>query len=380
MTGKLYKSICLLILVAAQPILAQPASELVVTAPFSKTINLTIANALDITKHTLKNVRFAPGNIDETPANTSYSEKTKQITRSYKVSEKDKLSINNKFGRVTINVWGKDEIKVDVIVKSYEISDGKAQELLDGVSITESKQDDFIGFKTNVSKENSPGWWESIRRRIESDQKRGIEVNYIVYMPSKNPLNINNSYGSTLIPDFNGPLGIITSYGTLNAQRLVNADNRIKVSYSAVNIETFSGSLDLSYGSLNLTNADKLNAKISYSTAKINKLTNSADLNIRYTPGFKINEIDKDVKNLVINSSYSDIKLGLDETARYNFDVTVNNGGFSYNDNQAEITNRSADDKTKGFTSEKNYKGTYGPGRSNSKIVIKSSYSAIKFL
>ncbi|NEU09007.1 hypothetical protein GZH53_11845 [Flavihumibacter sp. R14] len=303
-------------------------------------------------------------------------EKTKTISKTYSVDSKDKLAINNQYGKVQVSTWAKNEIKVDVEIKSYEASDSKAQEQLEGVSISESKQGDLISFKTNFDR-NNMNWWS--RTRNGKEEKRGVQVNYVIYMPAKNPLDITNRYGSTTLPDFSGPVNINSGYGSFTGGDLNNAANRVKVSYGSAVIEGFSaGTLDVSYGSLKLTNADNLSADIRYSNAKIGRLTNGGNLDLSYG-GCKIDAMDKNVKNLVINSSYSGVTMGIDDAANFNFDVTVSYGGFNFDDSKVNITSKSPDENERGAKTTKNYKGTYGKG-SDSRVIIKSSYGGVKFL
>jgi len=304
------------------------------------------------------------------------AEKTRSISKTYSVDAKDKLAINNQYGQVKVNTWARKEIKVDVEIKSYESSDSKAQEQLDAVSISESRQGDLISFKTNINKKNM-SWWS--RTKNGKEEKRGVQVNYVIYMPAKNPLDITNRYGSTILPDFDGPVNINSSYGSLSAGKLDNAANRVKVSYGSSNIEGFSaGTLDVSYGSLKLENADKLSADIRYSQAKIGRLTNGGNLDLSYG-GVKIESLDKNVRNLLINSAYSGVTMGIDEAASFNFDVTVSYAGFNFNDDKVNITSKSPEEGTKGYNPTKNYKGTYGKG-SDARVIIKSSYGGVKFL
>lgn len=304
------------------------------------------------------------------------AEKTKTLSKTYSVDAKDKLAINNQYGKVQVITWAKKEIKVDVEIKSFESSDSKAQEQLDAVSISESKQGDLISFKTNIDRKNM-SWWS--RTKNGKEEKRGVQVNYVIHMPAKNPLDVTNRYGSTEVPDFAGPLNINSSYGSFSAGALDNAANRVKVSYGSANIEGFSsGTLDVSYGSLKLASADKLSADIRYSNAKIGRLSSGGNLDLSYG-GVKIDALDKNVRNLTINSAYSGVTMGIDEAANFNFDVTVSYAGFNFNDDKVSITSKTPDDNAKGWNPTKNYKGTYGKG-SDSRVIIKSNYGGVKFL
>ena len=305
------------------------------------------------------------------------SEKTKTISKSYPVDSKDKLSINNQYGKVLVKTWPKNEIKVDIEIKAFESSDSKAQDLLESVSIAESRTGNLISFKTNFER-NSMNFWS--RTKNGKEERRGVQVNYTVYMPSKNPLDVTNKYGSTTLPDFSGAVNINNSYGSFSAQKLDNPANRVKVSYGSASIEDFSsGNLDISYGSLNLNNADRLNADIRYGSAKIGRLTSSGNIDISYTGGFKIDEVDQSVKNLTINSSYSGVTLGIDEAANFDFDVTVSYAGFNFDDDKINVVSKTPDDTGKGWNPTKNYKGHIGKG-SDSRILIKSNYGGVRFL
>lgn len=306
------------------------------------------------------------------------AEKSKVISRTFSVDRNDKLSINNQYGKVAVHVWAKNEIKVEVEIKAFEASESSAEQLLESVKIAETREGDLISFKTNFEK-TSLNFWSRIKNGKE--ERRGVQVNYEIYMPAKNPLDINNRYGSTEIDDFNGPVNISSAYGSFSSGKLDNPANQVKVSYGSASMKNYSnGNLSIAYGSLKLEEADKLSASIKYSSAKIAHLSNGGNFNLAYGGGFKIDEVDKSVKNLVINSSYSGVTLGLAENADFDFDVTVNYAGFNYNDNKINLINQFTDtDKPKVWTPSKNYKGKVGKG-SDSRIIIKSNYGGVRFL
>jgi len=306
------------------------------------------------------------------------AEKSKVISKTYPVNRNDKLAINNQYGKVSVHVWTKNEIRVDVEVKAFESSERTAQELLESVKISESRQPDLISFKTTFEK-TSLNFWSRIRNGRE--ERRGVQVNYEIYMPAANALDINNRYGSTVLPDFIGPVNISSAYGSLSTGKLDNPANQVKISYGSANMDNYAnGNLDVSYGSLKLRGADKVNASIKYSRAMISRLTGSGTFNLSYSSGFTIVDVDKNVKSLMINSSYSGVTLGIDENADFNFDVTVSYAGFNYNNDKINlIHDLSEQNKSRGWNPTKNYKGSMGKG-SDSRIIIKSNYGAVKFL
>ncbi len=305
-------------------------------------------------------------------------EKTRIISKTYSVDGNDKLAISNQYGKVAVHTWAKNEIKVDVEIKAFESTESSAQTLLESVTITDTREGDLINFKTSFAK-TSMNFWSRVRNGKE--ERRGVQVNYVIYMPSKNPLDINNQYGGIILPDFSGPVNINSSYGGFSAGKLDNPANQVKVSYGTASLEDYlNGNLAVSYGTLNLASASKVNATIKYSGARITKLTNGGTFDLSYSGGFKIDNVDKNVKNLVINSSYSGVTLGIDENADFNFDVTVSYAGFNYNNDKINLVNQLSEaGKTKAWNPTKNYKGSMGKG-SDSRIIIKSNYGGVKFL
>lgn len=300
--------------------------------------------------------------------------KSKSISKTYPVSQSDKLSISNQYGNVTVKTWNKKEIKVDVEIKAYESSNSAAERLLETVSISDLRQTDLISFKTVFDKSGN-NWRRVINGR---EERRGVEVNYTVFMPSNNPLDVNNRYGSLTVSDFKGPVDLISSYGKLSAGALTNSANTVKVSYGSADIETFlNGNLSVSYGSLRLEHGDKMNASVKYSKAGIGRLTGGGNFDIAYSGGFSIDKIDRNVKSLLINSAYSGLTLGIDEDSNTDFDVTVSYGGFNYRSDQVSFKNNLTGKSA--YSPTKTYTGTIGNG-ADSKITIKSRYGSVKFL
>lgn len=308
-------------------------------------------------------------------------EKVKNYSKSYSVDGNDKLVINNTYGKVTVNTWAKNEFKVDVQIKAYANEEEDAQKMLDNISITDSKENSVISFKTNIERtqnNNGNNFWGTWFSNGKSNTRKS-EINYIIYMPAKSQLQISNRYGATILPDLQGKLIIDNSYGSLTGKNLSNPANEIKVRYGSANIENLgSSNLTVSYGSLNLGEADKLNADVSYSSAKIGKLTTSAIINVRYSGGLQIADVDKNMRNLSVNSSYSTVKLGLPENENADIDVTVRYGSFNYGSRSVSLVNQGQDDD-RHYTSTKVYKGKLGKGDSNKVITIKSNYGSVRF-
>lgn len=314
---------------------------------------------------------------DENLELISTENKSRTISRSYKVDKSDKLAIINQYGNVVIKTWEKNEIKVDIEINAYESSASAAQDLLESVKVEEGRQADLISYKTVFNKVNNNFWRKVINGK---EERRGVQINYNVYMPAGNALDIKNTYGNTSLEDLKGQVNINSTYGNISGSSLDNAANQIRSSYGTVSMVSFSnGNINVNYGQLKLDRAEKISATITYSPVTINRLNTGGTFNVTYGGGLKIAAVDKDVKNLVVNSTYAGVTLGLDKSANIDYDVTVVYNNFNFDRNKDFQNSLVSSGSGRSFNPTKKYRGTLGEG-SDSRIIVKSTYGAVKFL
>jgi hypothetical protein len=289
----------------------------------------------------------------------------------------DKLSIDNKFGKVVINTWNKNEVRVEVQIKSYADNDATAQKMIDAINISDNKSGDQISFRTNFGEGSNHSIWDLFN--TQNDHHKA-EVNYTVYMPSRNNLEIDNRYGSTQVPDFDGKVNIDCAYGSFEGGALMHQSNAIHVRYGSAHIQGLSSSdVSVSYGSLDLGSADKLNGELRYSSAHIGKLKNAANIDASYAGDIRIESLDRNFNSFSYSGRYSGLKVGIENATNANFDITVRYGDFNYGDVPIEITEKTPSDDSKGWKPTKNYKGHIGRGSSDKVINISTSYGGVKF-
>ena len=304
------------------------------------------------------------------------SEKVKSYTKSYPMDANDKLHIDNKFGRISINTWNKPEVRVEVNIKSYADNDQTAQKMIDAISISDNKSGDVVSFSTSFGSSNSI-WNELFNNRNDHHK---AEVNYTVYMPSKNALDIANRYGNTEIPDFDGRVSLDCSYGNIDAKALMHSDNQIRVRYGSANIDALSSAdVSVSYGSFDVGSADELNGEFRYSSARMGKIKTAVNINAHYAGSVNIDDLDKNFRSFSYSSNYSNLRVGVNNASNANFDVTVRYGDFNYGSLPVEITEKTPSDESRGWKPTKNFKGHIGKGSSDRTINVSSSYGGVKF-
>ena len=375
----------------------------------------TVLRNLERTKQMLKEFsreesRFVARNYSNRYNNDTSEdnpiEKKKVITKSFTVDAKDKLSINNQHGEVKVELWNKNEIKVDITITGYGNSEKKAQQLLDNVEIIDKREGEKISFKTLIDTYNESWSWEDNwswkgDKKEEEHIKKGVEVNYMIYMPRNNSLSVSNKYGKTIIAQFAAPLRVTSNYGSFTSDRLMGADKDIFVQYGSSNIKQMDdGDLHIAYSKLNIDKADNLkltnnygsvtlddinnlDGTFQYSSGKIGRINETGKLSISYSDGVQLSELSKTLKSLDIRSNYTAVRLPVSGDVNADFEVTTTYANFRYPQGKLTFTvnpdENDDDDRKMGWHPTKTYKGKIGKG-SNTKITIKTNYAGVKFM
>jgi len=315
----------------------------------------------------------------ENNAANNSSVREKNYSKSYPLDANDRIRLSNQYGKISVNTWARNEIKVDISIKAEAGSDADAQRLIDGVSIADGKSGDQVSFKTNIQRnDDGNGFWSLFRSN--GGKKHKLSINYVVYMPAKTDLNVEASYGSIELPDLDGRVKISTSYGSTSVQNLSNPANEIDGSYGSLKVGYMNGGkLDFSYGSVDMDECTNIKADLSYGSFKLGKLKGTGDFDLSYAGGFRIGEVASSLKRLNINSSYSGAEVGLSPGSNFDFDITTSYCSFNYNDDKVFVTSKNPPDGSRHIGTTRNYKGHVGKGNSDARVTINTSYGGVHF-
>ncbi|GAB3245982.1 hypothetical protein GCM10027347_00530 [Larkinella harenae] len=325
--------------------------------------------------------------------NGEMGERKKTIVKVYDVTAKDQLVIDNQFGNVNINLWNRDEIRVDIAIKANSNSEERIQRFLDAVEISERRTGDQIILKTTINKGSGGSW---VMNRNKDGEKNGVQIDYQVSMPKTNPLTVKNSFGNTNIPTFSAPLTINQQHGNFSTTELNSNQVDVDVRFGKADIQTMeNGKLNIQYAKLQLEKANNINlnnqfgglwigevsrldGKIGYSGAKIGTVKQSCNLKVEFSGGFKIEQLTKSVDNIDIQANYSSIVLPMANANDYNFDVTVSYGGFKYPSDGRIMLSAQPNDDNRGPQLKKQYSGKVGKG-TTTKVRVVSQFGDVKF-
>ena len=211
------------------------------------------------------------------------------------------MSIKNSFGAVVVNNYKGNEVKVEATIIARASTDERAQNILDDISITDDAGS-TISFTTRIRNNNN--------NRGKKGESQGMEINYIVFLPESNSLELQNEFGATEVPDRSGLTNITQKFGELTAGNLSNVE-QVTVEFGSINAEKIKGG----------------KTTFKYSQVKVKTLGGSVKSSFEFCNKSKIG-ISADVTDININNSYSDIEINLPQDFNATYDIRTSFGDF----------------------------------------------------
>lgn len=321
-------------------------------------------------------------------------EKKKYVEKTFTVTSTTELKVDNKFGKIEINSWEKNEFSVKVEVIGKGRSEERTQRILDAISIDIREGQTEVIFETEI--ENT-----------KNKNEEGYEVNYTIFMPVENPLEIKNKFGDVSMGDREGNLKLDVSYGSIKVKnvegmtevklsfgsgslgRLQESDFIVK--YSKIEIESatqldleqgFSDielgevddlELESKYGKVEIEKAGKIDADVHFSGFEIEELTGSLELECSYLGKFTIERLANTFTLVDIDGKFGSYEIGLEDGMNADIDAE-----FSF----ADLKISSDVDATFNYrvkeSNKSSYKGKIGTGNPDKVIRIDSGYGNLK--
>lgn len=289
--------------------------------------------------------------------------KQRLINKSYTVTADDKLQIENQFGNVSVATWDKNEITVDIEISARASSEEKAQEIMRKLDVKDWRDGHTIGFKTIVEdvhtdKRDKDRDHDRERDREHNEGDRAFFIDYIIHMPAGNRLQIENSFGKTMVPDFNGSCSLTSKFGSLSAGKLANVDL-----------------VDVEFGKAAI--GEITNGKVVFKfnkESRIGKVNGNVKITSEFSSDVQFNVADN-IKELAVFESYSKVRMVVDKSLSAEIDVHTSFGSFR-NESDFSIAEQKEEGESYGPHFDKDYSGKAGEGRA--RIKIKSSFGTVR--
>lgn len=340
------------------------------------------------------------GNTDNNASKGKYS-KEKKITKSFNVSSDATLKVNNRFGNITIVTWDKNTIDFEISIKVSGNKEEKVIDRINNIDVSFDSSNSMVSATTNIGK-NKNNWWNwGKRMNLE------IKINYVIKIPVTNSVDLSNDYGSINVDRLEGRAVISCDYGKITTKELLADDNilrfdytrdcyfdyiksaKINADYSSftvgkankldINADYTKSEVELAedvtyncdYGSLKVLSVNNFSGNGDYLTLRLGDVYKNANIKADYG-SIKIDKIHKNLKELIINSDYTGIKVGYDPAMSFDFDITLEYSGLKGKEDWNVL-------KRKIESTDKYYRGFYGTENSGSSIVINSEYGGVTF-
>jgi hypothetical protein len=270
---------------------------------------------------------------------------TKEISKRFKVTPETRIEISNKYGKIEINTWDKDSVIFDIKIKVEEKKLSKLEKSIDDIDFEFTNSQHFLIARTKVGESQSS---------LEKEFMR-MEINYTVWLPKKNTLQVENKFGDIFIGDYSGDVEINLSNGNLKSHDFTGKVNLTLNFADATVNEMKRGRFDCNYSDVYLKKAESLNAvsksstfeileilnldadsrrdkfrirladrvdaRGSFSNFRINELTDRLSLRSEYGD-LDIEKTAPDFSTLFIESKSTDINLYFDTEATFDFEIT----------------------------------------------------------
>lgn len=247
-------------------------------------------------------------NVDKTVRNYAHDDdqpgRSKSFSKSFPADQSDKVNLSNQYGSIVIKTWDRKEVKADVQISAFSNNEEDAQKLLEEVSIDAGKAGDFISFNTKIA--DRSGSWGSGSRNGRK-WRREVKIDYVVYMPAVNALNVSQQYGNVTMGDLSAPLAAKVQYGNFKAGNLSSSNNYISVQYGNTDVmQVKRATIKHQYGSgLTLGTVGSLNLTTQYVKTDIKSITGDAVIKQQYGESLTLGSVGQ----LTLNAQYTKVHI-----------------------------------------------------------------------
>jgi len=325
---------------------------------------------------------------------------TRTFSKRIAVNREATLEVSNKYGTIHITPWNKDSayIKADVIATASDHS--KIKKMFNGVNVNITESNLIVRAQTDFTQNISMLFedFKGITSKLISYESR-VEINYYISIPEYLNLKIENKYGDVYMENATGSFSVIVSNGSFKANS-IGKDSYVKLSFCDADINTIkSGKIDASFSELTIGESNDLTINSissrydikkcgsvftesrrdkffikectsirgnSYFTDfNIDNLETELDLECRYG-NLTADMISKNFRSININSAYTDLTLGFDQSCAYNLDIRQINSFLVLPDRNTKTEKKVINEDKKEYMTF----GTIGKNPGNAKVKI----------
>lgn len=237
------------------------------------------------------------------PSKLSYS---RTVTKTFQVASGAAFSVTNKYGKVDVVAWDKNEIRAVVTITTDAASDEDARDLAGQIVIHASQSGpQSVSLSTAYDPSEGGGFWSRFFGISAGSQRKSVHIDYALTVPrSLASVAIHNSYGDVSANGLTGQVSVHLNYGHFRLTR-IQGNLTLDVNYGKGSLSDIQGgSVGGNYSDFQLDNVSNLQYHSNYSDCKV---TNATGLEFRANYG---NFTADQITDLQAHSNYTDYKIG----------------------------------------------------------------------
>jgi len=346
-----------------------------------------------------------------------YREYTKTIKKEFGINADGLVSIYNKYGSIDVKTWDNNRVKIGITIIVEANNESQAQEVFDRINVDFTNSDSFVKAETKIGSQKRSSWWDS----WSDDNKQDYKVQYEVFLPATNQLDLKMEYGDITAAKVENTAKINVKYGNFQlagigdnadinleygsgvleqaddvtaqiryAQFRCNAAKDIDINseYSNITIERAEDVVcstkydnyelnqvrefrnDGKYDNLSIGNAETMVVNSQYTEVTAKRIVQNATLDLEFG-GATIEQIARGFSTVNVNCNYADVRLQVENGASYRMEASADYAGISYPRNM-EVTY----ERERGISHEVN--GYVGTQNARSVIKARLDYGGLK--
>lgn len=317
----------------------------------------------------------------------------KKIRKSFPVEESTEIEVNTKYGKVDVQNWEVDSVSFIITVVARSKSQENCESMLRQTDVSFSASEAYAIANTEFYDEGTQilSTINSITGAWTHGKTEIIEVNYLIKVPSKNPISINTKFGDVYVGNRTGNLKVNSTYGDVKLGEIGGYAD-LKLKFSDLNARMFKRvNLDCEYGNIivfKTDNADisskscqinlhevgrlrsrskrddftiykvgSVNIDGSYSDIVVTELQGSLNFNGKFGQVI-IHNVKPSFTSINLNCEHSTTNFSFDTACEFTIDLHLKDGDFAYPMNMVTVN-----EKRQG-ESEVNYYGRVGKSTS----------------
>ncbi len=201
------------------------------------------------------------------------TEKHRTINKAFAVRPNTKIQIENKYGSIEVHNWEKDSVKFEINISVVGDKIAKVLKTFEYIDVELFESKSYISAKT-VFENDKNSFWTDITDLTNSILKGGnsSEINYTVYMPKSNPLEIRNKFGNVYLDNRLAASVINISDGDLKANNF-SGDLELHFSNGTAYLDKINNAyIESNYAEFSIIEVDELTLDSKSSTIRCDKI------------------------------------------------------------------------------------------------------------